>query len=297
MDYVVNGTLEAMDTDPDKFLERPTSVPPLVNPKYSGMSVPEVIRELLKEKEEGGGGGKGKPIDVHDFVERTPENDVELDELDIKISDAVRHGEILQGQLQAARGESAGNVSLTGFRERPTDWRPYFRRFFQEMCEGDDQSRFSPPNKRLLPMDIIMPSRFSEAMGEIIIASDTSGSMYGILPVVFGEVARICQTIKPSQVRVLWWDTRIAGEQVFKIGEYDNIAKCMAPKGGGGTTVSCVAAYLKEKKYKYKAVIMLTDGYIEAVYTVPEGNVLWGVLDNTNFTPRRGKVLHINSEV
>ena len=48
VDYVVNGTIEDMDNGAEKFLERPTSIPPLVNPKYANMSVLEVIRDLRK---------------------------------------------------------------------------------------------------------------------------------------------------------------------------------------------------------------------------------------------------------
>src|ERR1035437_134945 len=47
-DYVVNWQLESMDTGVEKFLERPTEIPPLVNKKYADMSILEVLRDLLK---------------------------------------------------------------------------------------------------------------------------------------------------------------------------------------------------------------------------------------------------------
>ncbi|CAB4241120.1 vWFA domain containing protein [uncultured Caudovirales phage] len=291
IDYVVNWQLESMDTEKDKFLERLTNVPPLVDPKFADMSVLEVMRELLKDPRP-----NQKPMDEHEMrtLEPTDAEIKEAEEIKVKIEDAVRHGEIVQGQMRSATG--AGSASLSGFRESRTDWKPYLRRFFQEMCEGDDQSRFNPPNKRMLPLDIILPSHFSESTGEIIIACDTSGSMHGYYGLVFGEVARICQTVLPKSVRLLWWDTRIAGEQVFTQKDYAKIAKAMAPKGGGGTTVSCVAAHIREKKYKPKAVILLSDGYIESQYEVPTGNVLWGIVNNARFVPLRGKVLHIQED-
>jgi predicted metal-dependent peptidase len=297
IDYVVNWQLESMDTGADKFLERPTDIPPLIDAKYADMSVLEVMRDLLKNPpppppKGGGGSGSGDgTMDVHIIVEKTPENEAELEDVKQKLEDAVRHGEIVQGQLRS--GTSGEPKSLNGFRESRTDWRPALRRFFQEICEGDDQSRFSPPNKRMLPLDIILPSHFSEMTGEIIIACDTSGSMGHVYPLVFGEVARICQQLNPASVRLLWWDTRIAGEQVFTAKDYANIAKVMKPAGGGGTTVTCVAQHIRAKKYKPKAVILLSDGYIEASYELPPGNVLWGIVGNPRFVPLRGKVLHI----
>ena len=120
--------------------------------------------------------------------------------------------------------------------------------------------------------------------------------MTHILPMVFGEVARVCQQANPAKVRVLWWDTAVQSEQVFTQKDYANIAKLQAPRGGGGTTVSCVARYIRDKRIKPKATIMLSDGYIESQYELAPGNLLWGIVDHTSFVPIRGKVLHIRSE-
>ena len=62
--------------------------------------------------------------------------------------------------------------------------------------------------------------------------------------------------------------------------------------------MSCVAEYVREKQYKPKAVIYLTDGYIESNYSVCDGTqVLWGVVDNDHFVPSKGKAVRIYSEV
>lgn len=294
-DYVVNWQLESMDTGTEKFLERPTSIPPLVNAKYADMSILEVLRDLLKNPPP----PSDKPMDEHKPGDKPGEpGEGEGDEVksDVKqrIEDAVRHGEIMQQQMRGAADGAA--KALSGFRESRTDWRGPLRRFVQEICEGDEQSRFSPPNKRMLPLGIILPSHFSEATGELIVACDTSGSMTYILPTVFGEIARIAQTVLPTSLRVIWWDTKVRGEQVFTPRDYANIAKLTAPSGGGGTTVSCVAAYIKEKAYRPKATILLSDGWIEASYEPPAGNLLWGIVNNRRFVPVRGKVLHIQED-
>lgn len=295
VDYVVNWMLESMDDGKEKFLERPTAVPPLVDAKYADMGVLEVMRDLLKNPPP----PDSQPMDEHQQMEAAPGTDADAQEAaeqqieaaKQQIEDAVRHGEILQKQLRAAEGK--GTMPLSGFREQHTDWRAPLRRFMKEIGEGDDQSRYAPPNRRLLPLDVLLPSRFTVKAGELLIACDTSGSMHGIYPVVFGEIANIAMNLKPKSIRVLWWDTHVAGEQVFTERDYDNIAKLVKPKGGGGTTVSCVAAYVREHRLKPKATIMLTDGYIESQYDVVPGNVLWGVVNNPRFVPLRGKVLHI----
>lgn len=306
IDYVVNWQIEQLDPQ-KKFLARPTNIPPLIDDKYADMSVPEVIRELLKEQQDGGGsGGKGAGsggtlvvMDAH--LDPAESGDEEMDakakeETEKAITNAIIQGEIVQVQLRQMAGTGAGNASLSGFRERNTDWRGPLRRFITDICEGDEQSRYSPPNKRMLPLGIILPSHFSESTEEIIVACDTSGSMTGLYPTVFGEIANIAKTVLPKRLRLLWWDTRVVSVQCFGPKDYDSLKDAMQPKGGGGTSVSCVAEYIQEHGLKPKCTILLSDGYVESSYKVPAGNVLWGIVGNPRFQPIRGKVLHISED-
>ena len=216
----------------------------------------------------------------------------EREKLEKMIDDANRQGELL---VRKMRGDGKGGRDVFGTaQERQTNWKDALIDFIQTTCQGDENSRFCPPNKRLLASGFVMPSHFSETIGELVIACDTSGSMYPYYPLIFGEIARVCQSVKPEKVRVLWWDTEVAGDQEFKPDEYDQIAKLMKPKGGGGTVVSCVAQYMKEKEIKAKALIMLTDGYIESDFVLPELPILWGLVENDDFVPHTGKVMRIH---
>lgn len=314
MDYVVNAFIE--EADPNfQFVERPT-VDVLVHPKYFGWSFIQVLRDLLKNSKpikmsgegdgKGGGGdgdqqvGKvffdpdGKPIgaqlDDHILGELS---EGELKEAERQIEDAKHQGKILAEKL-AGRGTGGQNLDNI-MAKRDTNWREHLRNFISEICEGDEQSRFAPPNKRLLPQGIVMPSHFTESTGEIIVACDTSGSMGGLYPTVFGEIARICENVAPESVRVVWWEYEVVGEQVFKPIDYPNIGKLMKPAGGGGTRVTCVAEHIEKHKLKPKCVIYLTDGYIESDYRLPEFPVLFGAVDNDSFVASRGKTLRIYS--
>jgi predicted metal-dependent peptidase len=288
MDYVVNGLIDELDPD-RKFMDFPAKINILFDEKFKGMSYPQVLQELLKDADEQpqamddhqmNGEGGGDPM--------TPEESEKLGKM---VDDANRQGELL---VRKMRGDAAGGRDILGTaQERVTNWRDALQDFISSVCVGDENSRFCPPNKRLLASGFIMPSHFDENIGEIVIACDTSGSMHWAYPVVFGEVARIVQNTRPDSVRMLWWDTEVCGDQVFKPEQYQDIATQLAPKGGGGTVVSCVADYVAEHKIKAKAVIMLTDGYIESDYRMTDMPTLWGVVDNDDFTPRAGKVLRI----
>jgi predicted metal-dependent peptidase len=305
MDYVVNGTIEKIDPE-FKFVERPTSVPPLVHPKYSDWSFMRVLKDLLqnakpKQDEHGNdtGGqtffdpdGKeiGGTVDEHKIGELTP---TQVESVGREVADALNQGKVLQGKLNG-KGTGAHELDNT-LVKRSTNWREHLREFISSICEGHDLSRYSPPNKRFLPLGFVMPSHFSESTGEIIVACDTSGSMHGVYPLVFGEIARICEDVLPESVRVIWWEYEVMGEQVFKPTEYDRLGKKLQPSGGGGTRLSCVAEHIEANKLKPKAVIYLTDGYIESDYQLANFPTLFGVVDNDSFVPSKGKAVRIYS--
>jgi predicted metal-dependent peptidase len=287
MDYVVNGLIDEIDPD-RKFMDFPAKIKILFDEKFKGMSYPQVLQELLKDADE-----QPQAMDDHQMNGEggdpmTPEESEKLGKM---VDDANRQGELL---VRKMRGDKeCGRDILGTAQERVTNWRDALQDFISSVCVGDENSRFCPPNKRLLASGFIMPSHFDENIGEIVIACDTSGSMHWAYPVVFGEVARIVQNTRPDSVRMLWWDTEVCGDQVFKPEQYQDIATQLAPKGGGGTVVSCVADYVAEHKIKAKAVIMLSDGYIESDYRMTDMPTLWGVVDNDDFMPRAGKVLRI----
>jgi predicted metal-dependent peptidase len=295
MDFVVNGTIE--ETDPQhEFIDHPTSVPPLLDPKFFGWSFVEVLQYLLKQngdKDIGDGeGGMGVPMDKHTIGELQEGVAVKTEK---EITEALHQGKVLQKRLQN-RGSGMGGSPLDKLmKKRDTNWREHLREWATSLCDGDEFSRFAPPNKRLLPLGFIMPSHFSESTGELIVACDTSGSMNGLYPVVFGEIARICENVLPQSVRVLWWEGAVVGDQVFKPHEYQNIARLLKPAGGGGTRVSCVAEYIEDNKLQPKGVLYLTDGYIESDYKLPEFPTLFGVVDNDHFVANKGKTVRIYS--
>lgn len=291
MDYVVNGFIE--QTDPNHtFIEHPTDPEPLLDPKFYNRSFVDVLQELLKQGKGGGGGkgGKGGTLDKH---MPTP-GDVDEKELAQQIEDALNHGDMVQKRLQAGKGKGGNALSGLGIK-RDTDWRNALREWIQEIVAGDEYSTYVPRNRRFIPHDIIMPTHFDISVGELGILCDTSGSMGWVYPIVFGEIANICQQANPDTVRVIWWDTDVCGEQLFKRGEYDAIAQLLKPAGGGGTSPACVAQYLNTKEYKLSGVIWLTDGYLDACPTAVCGNELWGVVNNDSFQPAHGKVLRIHS--
>ena len=294
MDYVVNALIE--QTDPNHtFIEHTTDPKPLLDPKYYNRSFVDVFQDLLKNGKSGGGGGGigeggGDPLDEHfPMPDHYDEKEIEK-----QVEDALNHGDMVQKRLQAGKDKGGSPLSGLGVK-RDTDWRNALREFIEQVVTGDEYSRFNPPNRRFLAHDILMPTHFDVAMGELLIACDTSGSMEGVYPVVFGEIANICMQANPDKVRIVWWDTDVCGEQVFNRGEFENIGNLLKPAGGGGTSPQCVANYIVKHDFKPTAVIWLTDGYLDACPVAVCGNELWGVVNNDSFQPAHGKALRIHA--
>jgi predicted metal-dependent peptidase len=297
MDYVVNATIEEIDPN-FTFVERIVDPAPLIDVKYQGWSFIEVLQDLLRNTKTininvtAGKGGHGT-LDEHMFDKAAELGSKEANELARQIDDAGRQGKILADKIA---GKGSRNSALDrATQKRDTNWREHMREWITALCEGDEYSRFAPPNKRLLPLGVIMPSHFSEATGELIVACDTSGSMGGIYPTVFGEIARIAENVNPDSVRVIWWDSDVCGDQVFKPHEFANIASLLKPAGGGGTSPSCVVEYIRSKKYQPKGVVWLTDGYLDGSDGKVDVPALWGVVNNDHFVAPQGKTVRIYS--
>lgn len=290
-DYVINGLIEEMDPK-FEFVDRPTSVKPLVDPKFAGMSFQQVFNLLTDPPEDENGGNNGD--DDSPFDEHIDADDITFDEqqdLERQIDDANRQGQMIANKLA---GKGSGGRDIFGLAaDRTTDWISALREFISSVSTGDDNSRFCPPNKRLLASGFLLPSHFTESVGELIIAADTSGSMAPYYKLLFGEVATICKQVKPASVRVLWWDDAVCKDQQFKPDDYDLIATLLKPKGGGGTTPTVVTDYIAKHKIDAKAIVWLSDGYLgcsDPVTTMPS---LWGVVGNDDFVAQHGKTVHI----
>ena len=212
------------------------------------------IKANGKEYDMGGDG-----FDEHDwesFKDITPE---ELKELSDGIDKALREGGMLAGRMGAKMPRAIGELL-----EPKIDWRDALRDFVSSAMKGKDEFTWRKMNKRQLANDMYLPSMENETIGEVIVAIDTSGSIGGAELTEFAtELASICDLVQPDAVRVLWWDTMVHGEQVFKAESYGQIASLLKPLGGGGTHVGSVATYINEKKLNAECVIVFTDGYVE----------------------------------
>ena len=294
-DYVVNDMITEISKKYPELVQLPKGG--LYDPQYHNMSMREIYK-LLKSKK-GGGGGGGTPdkegekgsgsgggeyeFDKHDFGK--PMTQEEAKEMDGKIDRAIREGALLAGRLGIDLPRSISDML-----NPVIDWKKELAEFVTSSCKGKDEYTWRKFNRRLISNDIYLPTVENETIGEVVVAIDTSGSIgQQQLNEFASELVSICEAVSPDAVRILWWDTKVHGEQLFT-DNYDQIGSMLKPLGGGGTRVSSVAEYINKKKINAECVLVFTDGYLESdvVWNI-SAPTLWMVTENKNWTPPTGK--------
>lgn len=303
-DYVINQMI--IDSDPHG---REVGLPDfaLLDPKYRGWDAGAVYRDLKAQAEQGsvhvktvgdqvgkdipvekdGSGGEGmEGLDEHDWEDAKEMDAKEKEQLAKDIDQALRQGAILAGKMSA-------NVprEVTDALEAKVDWREALREFVNSFCMDKDESTWRRPSRRWIDQDVYMPSLIGESVGRIVVAIDMSGSIGAEeIGQFLGEVQKICESVKPEGIDLLYWDTRVCQHEKYAQDQLDNLLASTKPRGGGGTSPNCIPKYIKAHKLKPECAIILTDGYVDG-WGKWDCPTLWGI--TTNMTSEVGKTVHV----
>lgn len=296
-DFVINIKLTDDNTDGFATMTGPLTMG-CHDAKYRAWDSAQVFADLKKNgggqgsgqgQGQGGGKGSGTGFDEHGWDDAKEMTAEEKQELAREIDEAVR-----QGALMAGKMGSGGDRDMVELLQPQIDWREVLRDFITTTCAGSDYSTWRKPNRRYIGAGMYMPSGISEQIGEIVVAIDTSGSIGGPqLSAFLSEVNSVAETVHPEAIRLLYWDTRVCGDERYAGDEVANLIKSTKPKGGGGTTVECVPQYLQDKQIKAQCVIVLTDGYLGGSWGDWHHPLLWVILDNKSAVPSCGQAVHI----
>jgi len=311
-DYVINLKI-ADDNKNDGFATMTGALTiGCYDEQYRGMDSAQVY-EMLKQKQQqqqasgdsttgtgnpGPGTGNGSPsnslpqgFDEHDWEGAQELSADEQRELARDIDEAIRQGALIAGKMG-----TGGDRDLAELLEPQVNWREVMRDFIQTTCSGSDYSTWQRPSRRYIGMGHYLPSGISEAIGELVIAGDMSGSIgQREISVILTETKEICDTVHPDKVRMLYWDTQVCQDEEYDQHELDDLVKSTKPAGGGGTSVECVPEYITAKGIKPQAVVVITDGYLGGSWGQWSCPVLWVIIDNKSAKPDVGVAVHVKS--
>jgi predicted metal-dependent peptidase len=297
-DYVIN--LELKDLDPD---ERVIAMPKyrdgvmkgkvmgLVDEKYRGMNAKQVF-DLLKQEHGDGGGGDG--FDEHDWDGAKELSEDEKKKLERDIDQAMRQG-VMAHQKLVGKGTGGLSRELQDLLEPKIDWREVLREFVKSTCRAKDTSSWRRPNRRYLSTGTYMPSMIGERVGHLVVAVDTSGSIGDAeLAEFLSEVKGIAEEVNPEKVDLLYWDSEVAAHEEYNDADVPNIVSSTKPAGGGGTSPSCVSAYIAEKKIEPECIIVLTDGCVGNDWGKDwNAPLLWVITGGNRVMAEIGKTIHV----
>ena len=237
-------------------------------------------------------GGQGQPFDYHDWTKTDGMSAEEIKDLSDQVARAIEQGGLLAGK----QGQTVPRV-VAQANAPQIDWKTQLNEFVNTATIGkDDDMSMRRLDRRWLEMDIVMPTPISETVGEVLYLSDTSGSISDKQNAeTIGELSSLVQNIQPERVRVLWWDDRVHGEQVFMPDQFDKIKELAKPVGGGGTRVTSCADYVKKNQIKADCAIVMTDGYVEdRIDWSGMPPTIWIVTGNRGFNPPSGRVVFMD---
>lgn len=164
------------------------------------------------------------------------------------------------------------------------DWRQLLERFISERAR-DDYS-WTPPNKRYLHLDVILPSLSHHKLPEVVLALDTSGSVTGREMEQFAaEVSGILESFDTT-IHVAYCDCKFNGSDSF--GRAD-LPLELSPEGGGGTDYRPVFEWIEREQMEPACLVYLTD--LECHHfpeQEPDYPVLWARVGTSELVPPFG---------
>jgi predicted metal-dependent peptidase len=197
----------------------------------------------------------------------------------------------MRGNLSAEMERVVGAV-LTPV----VDWRSRLFAFITNELPSDYTMR--TPSRRFIATGVYTPSVIRENL-EVIIGEDTSGSIGMEESREFrSEVVGIMESFRQVKMRYIGWANSVDPQDDYELtSDNKNSLMDVKFKNSGGTTLESFTNYIKEKQYKARIVVILTDGYIENNPVVPENvTVLFVVSKNgsSEIVKNYGEVCSLN---
>lgn len=259
-DYVINQLL--VDEKVGKFIPGGCLD---ANLYRAGNGTSEGIYDLLPDDGNGEGdapGGTGS--DLEDPGGSPAEQAQAQAEWKVKVAQAAQAAKMM-GKLSANMQRFVDEVL-----QPKVVWQDVLRRFMQR-AKTSTRS-WARPNRRFLTQGLYLPSVSGEALGEIVVAVDCSGSISPRdINEFAAEIRAIHEDTKPTAVHVVYFDSKVCHVDHYAPDD----ALDIKPHGGGGTAFSPIFEFVSEAAITPVACVVLTDLYCDDFGPAPDYPVLW----------------------
>lgn len=242
----------------------------LYDMRFKGWSYEEIYEFLKKNKDE-----LKEKLGAHEFSVHLDlvDGDDDGDDGDGKDSGPKLTAEELQeikdmmreAVLNAAQA-AAGNVPLgikrliANLVEPKMNWQEMLTQKIDSQVKSDYS--YMKLGRRSFSSDFIFPSMKKQPKIKVFLALDTSGSIGPEeINIFFSEVSGIVQQFPSFEIHVICFDSLAHNYKVFTEDTVNDLFEYV-PEGGGGTVVSSVYNFFKEKEIVPEQLVFFTDGEV-----------------------------------
>ena len=241
----------------------------LYDTQFKDMTTEQVYSEIFDEAQNG----------FPDFKQDILANNEGNDEGDPQLSDKDLQDKltsiVVQAQTQSMMagkqaGEIPGEISrlIDDLINPKLNWKQLLDRYVSDRIKNDYS--WKRPNRRFMP-EHYLPSMYSETIGNVTVAIDTSGSVSdNELQAMLSEIQSIRDLYKPKELKIIDCDYDI--HNVYTIDEHTDILS-LNFTGGGGTSFHPVFEYCED--YPPSVLIYFTDLYASQIEEPVRYDVLW----------------------
>ena len=184
--------------------------------------------------------------------------------------DALDEGEFKEAIARAyaaakAQGTVPGNLKrkIETILDHQVDWREHVRMLLTGHM-GMRSETWNKPNRRRLALNpvVIMPGKRGFGAELVVVAVDTSGSIFGVpkvLEAFWAEIGGVLADVRPKRVLLVECDARV--HRVTEANNLDelSVAAGRGVLGGGGTSFEPVFDHLAAEGLVPDTLIYLTD--------------------------------------
>lgn len=259
-DYVINDLLvsDNIGQMPSNGLHNPSLV-------QAGGGTTDGVYALLPEGD--GGDGSGLP-DQFDTCEDAD-------------GDAAEQGQA-EAEMKVAIAQAAQAAKMCGKLgtklERLVDmalkpkvaWQDVLRRFISARAKVEYS--YARPKRRFLAEDLFLPTLGGNALGELVVAIDCSGSIgQDELAAFAAEISAIKDDCRPVKLNLIYFHHEVARVDSFE--QDDELL--IRPAGSGGTAFSPIFREVDDRDMAPVATVVLTDLECHDFGPTPDYPVLW----------------------
>lgn len=268
----------------------------LCDMKYNGWLSEAIYADIMKdqkEREKNGGGGQGPTMpkgrqDIRDPKLATPEEVAAHEDavkalVDRAIANAKARGDLPAGIEQGV---------IAAYKASEESWYNKLHRYMQSLSTST--YNWARINRRaLITHGVFAPLHYAEALGEVALFIDTSGSCFRAAQQAnfAGHLNAILAEAKPRKVRMYYFDSQVYDGAEIEAGEIDVVTK---PRGNGGTSFVPIFERVEAEGVMPEVCIILTDLDGRFPKNEPDYPVVWASIHTHRSAPF-GEVIYVNA--